>query len=328
MLLRSMHVKTVSFMMWERPPTSTLSLPDAQRTAAAVQRFFDDPRERPAPHSRWISGHRQRRSAIHLRGGACCCHETGRTAGDRSGGTRGCDHRYPAHGGRRQLLGRSSDGSRSPSLCRVVSDQSRLGLKASLEMLVPIGIGAALGWSCGVGLVALIGPSSAFGSAAITEALWLVLGGAVVGLILLGLVAGLRARLGTEQHRRISGVPLDEGPTGGRRPGPGLVDSFPPRRCFTRGRSHIGPSSADGIRRLPAGVPGQLHRAVRQTPGGGTATTASPDRDQDAQVPLLARHTEADRSALGGGCRCRRDCHPPRGSSSMPRHSLNRRRRP
>ena len=42
MLLRSMHVKTVSFMMWERPPTSTLSLPDAQRTASAVQRFFDN----------------------------------------------------------------------------------------------------------------------------------------------------------------------------------------------------------------------------------------------------------------------------------------------
>ena len=69
-----------------------------------------------------------------------------------------------------------------------------LGLKSSLEMIVPVGIGGAAGWICGVGLVSLLGPSPKLGSAVVAETLWISLGAAAFGLMLLGLIAGLRAR--------------------------------------------------------------------------------------------------------------------------------------
>ena len=198
MLLRSMHVDTVRFMMWEQPPSSTLTLGDAQRTASADQRFFDDlgtgahhiaggyvVNEPDAPQYTFLVAHAVAIKQA-VRQGIVLAAIAGVTIATLLMAAAG---NYWADRRRLEIALLVSRGVGPVGL----------GLKAALEMLVPIGIGTTLGWSCAVGLVALIGPSSAFGSVAIIEALWLALGGAVVGLSLLGLVAGLRARLGTER---------------------------------------------------------------------------------------------------------------------------------
>ena len=197
-LLRSMHVNTVRFMMWEQPPTSTLSLADAQRTASAAQRFFDA--LGTAPHH--VAGGYQVIDDVDPQYTFLVAHALAIKQAVRQG-------IVPAAlaGVTIAALLMAAAGSywadrRRHEIALLVSrgvGPLALGFKASLEMLVPIGLGTVLGWSCGLELIALIGPSSAFGSVAITEALWLALGGAVVGLILLGLVAGLRAGLGTER---------------------------------------------------------------------------------------------------------------------------------
>ncbi len=197
MLLPSMHVNTVSFMMWDQPPSTTLSLGDAQRTASAAQRFFHDlgsgvhhiaggyeVNENDAPQYTFVVAHavaieQAVRQGILLAAVAGVAIATLLMA---AAGNYWADRR------RHEIALLVSRGV----------GPVELGLKASLEMLVPIGLGAAFGWLCGVGLVALIGPSSAFGSVAVIDALWLALGGAVVGMSLVGLVAGLRARFGTE----------------------------------------------------------------------------------------------------------------------------------
>ena len=197
-LLRSMHVNTLSFMMWEKPPTSTLSLPDAQRTAAGVQRFFDT----VGSGTHHTAGRFEVTDDVDPQYTFVVAHAVAIQQAVRRGIVPAALAGVTIAALLMAAAGNYWADRRRLEVVLLVSrgvGPVALGLKASLEMLVPIGIGTALGWSCGVGLVALIGPSAAFGSEAIMEALWLALGGAVVGLSLLGLVAGLRARFGTER---------------------------------------------------------------------------------------------------------------------------------
>ncbi len=198
-LLGSMHVSTVSFMTWERPPVSTLSLPDAQRTAWATQRFFDE--LGGAPHH--IAGSYEVISDVDPQYTFLVAHAAATRQAVRQG-------ILPAAlaGAIIAALLMAAAGSywadrRRLEIALLASrgvGPVALGLKASLEMLVPIGVGTALGWLCGIGLVTVIGPSSEFGSAAVTEALWFALGGAAVGLSLLTVVGGLRAWFQTERR--------------------------------------------------------------------------------------------------------------------------------
>lgn len=74
-----------------------------------------------------------------------------------------------------------------------------LGLKAGLELLVPVLGGTIAGFFLARGMVMLLGPSDDLEPAAVQLAVVTVGAGLVIGLALLGLVAGLRARNSTER---------------------------------------------------------------------------------------------------------------------------------
>jgi putative ABC transport system permease protein len=80
-----------------------------------------------------------------------------------------------------------------------------LAVKAALELTAPAVLGTALGWGLAIGLVKWLGPSGDLDHQAPITALWTALIGLVCGVLLLSLVAGLRARNATERpvgHRR------------------------------------------------------------------------------------------------------------------------------
>ncbi|MGI8695670.1 MAG: FtsX-like permease family protein, partial [Mycobacteriales bacterium] len=80
-----------------------------------------------------------------------------------------------------------------------------LAVKAAAELTAPALIGAALGWGLAIGLVRLLGPSSTLDRAAPGQAALTAAGAFVLGVLLLALVAGVRARNATERpvgHRR------------------------------------------------------------------------------------------------------------------------------
>ncbi len=315
-------------MMWEQPPASTLTLADAQRTASAAQRFFDDlgsgvhhiaggyeVTEADNPQYPFLVAHavavkQAVRQGIVLAALAAVSIATLLIA---AAGSYWADRR------RLEIALLVSRGVGPPAF----------GLKASLEMLIPVGIGAALGWSCGIGLVALIGPSSAFGSVAIIEALWFALGGAGVGLCLLGLVAGMRARTrnraqssdlagtaGPGSHWRSSawawpcGFCINLGDVsleaGARRPQLFRRDSLSSHWCSSSA------STALFARLLVLGL---------RRPRLRTAT-------KDAPVPLWLATRRLIGAPSRGGRRCRLDCRTPRCLRlCRGTHAIERRRR-
>lgn len=74
-----------------------------------------------------------------------------------------------------------------------------IAAKAVLEMLVWLAAGGVLGWLAAVGLVRLLGPSDLLDPSAVPAALARTGVALAVGLVLLGLVAGLRTRAMTER---------------------------------------------------------------------------------------------------------------------------------
>ncbi len=80
-----------------------------------------------------------------------------------------------------------------------------LAVKAAAELTLPAVIGTALGWGMAIGLVRLMGPSSVLDASAPRDAGLTAAATLVAGVLLLALVAGLRARNATERpvgHRR------------------------------------------------------------------------------------------------------------------------------
>ena len=75
------------------------------------------------------------------------------------------------------------------------------GALAAVEALVPVALGAALGWAIAVGVVSLLGPSSVLDPAARDQALRGVLRASAFGLVLYGVAAGVASRTGSEARR-------------------------------------------------------------------------------------------------------------------------------
>lgn len=86
-----------------------------------------------------------------------------------------------------------------------------LAAKAGLELLLPAFVGAVLGWGMSIGLIRWLGPSSDLDPSAPVLAALTAGATFILGMLLLGLVAGLRARSTVER------------PIGKRRSWPALV---------------------------------------------------------------------------------------------------------
>lgn len=69
-----------------------------------------------------------------------------------------------------------------------------IGAKAVLELAAPALIGGVAGWGAAAGLVRLLGPSPLLDPAGIRRGLWLALAAVVLGVVLLGVLAAIRAR--------------------------------------------------------------------------------------------------------------------------------------
>jgi putative ABC transport system permease protein len=69
-----------------------------------------------------------------------------------------------------------------------------IGAKAVLELAAPAVVGGVAGWGAAVGLVRLLGPSALLDPAGIRRGLWLALAAVVLGIVLLGVLAAVRAR--------------------------------------------------------------------------------------------------------------------------------------
>ncbi len=81
-----------------------------------------------------------------------------------------------------------------------------IGIKAGLEAVPLMGIGAALGWIGSIGLLALVGPSSAFGSSALVRSAVFVIGAEALALVLL---AALGAPHDLSTQARTHPCPVD-----------------------------------------------------------------------------------------------------------------------
>ena len=79
-----------------------------------------------------------------------------------------------------------------------------IGIKAGLEAVPLMGIGAVLGWIGSVGLLALVGPSSAFGPSALVRGAVFVIAAEALALVLLAAMASLM----TTRESRASRLPL------------------------------------------------------------------------------------------------------------------------
>jgi putative ABC transport system permease protein len=88
-----------------------------------------------------------------------------------------------------------------------------IGIKAGLEAVPLMVIGAVLGWIGSLGLLALVGPSSAFGSDAIVRSACLAIATDVLALFLLAAMAALMTTGGKRASRlalpRLSRVPFE-----------------------------------------------------------------------------------------------------------------------
>ena len=92
-----------------------------------------------------------------------------------------------------------------------------LGGKAALENLIPVAVGAVVGWAAASGLVVAIGPSGSLPTSARFDGLWASLAGGAFALLLVWVVAGLRVRSGAVQRfgrSRIARVPFELLPLG------------------------------------------------------------------------------------------------------------------
>lgn len=72
-----------------------------------------------------------------------------------------------------------------------------LAVKAMLEMVLPVAAGVVLGWVAAIRLVGELGPSARLDAGAQVTALLATAGAAVLGLLLVGVVAAMRSRGGT-----------------------------------------------------------------------------------------------------------------------------------
>ena len=81
-----------------------------------------------------------------------------------------------------------------------------LGLRASLEALLPVIVGAAAGWAVAHALVSTFGPSDTIGAGASESAVRATVITGVAALILLGVMAGAAARRQTDLERRREGA--------------------------------------------------------------------------------------------------------------------------
>jgi putative ABC transport system permease protein len=87
-----------------------------------------------------------------------------------------------------------------------------LGIKAALESLLPVIVGALVGWLAAFELVRAIGPSSALPEIARLDSLWSVLAAAALALALVCVVVSLRVREhaeGTTARNRLTRVPIE-----------------------------------------------------------------------------------------------------------------------
>ncbi len=78
-----------------------------------------------------------------------------------------------------------------------------LGLKAALESVGPVLVGAIAGWVAAFGLVGGIGPSSVLPVSSLLEALWIALGVGIVSFGLVWLVASIRVRGASATRRTV-----------------------------------------------------------------------------------------------------------------------------
>jgi putative ABC transport system permease protein len=69
-----------------------------------------------------------------------------------------------------------------------------IGVKAALEMALPAVVGAAAGWGVALAVVKLLGPTTLVDAPAVADSLRRTAVALAVGVVLLGLVAGVRAR--------------------------------------------------------------------------------------------------------------------------------------
>lgn len=95
-----------------------------------------------------------------------------------------------------------------------------LAIKAALELVIPAALGTVAGYYLARGLIAAAGPADDLESSAINLAILTTVAGFVVGLLLLSIVAGLRARNSTEKpvgHKRswLAYVPFELALLGG-----------------------------------------------------------------------------------------------------------------
>jgi putative ABC transport system permease protein len=95
---------------------------------------------------------------------------------------------------------------------------TELGLKAALESIGPVALGAIAGWGAAYGLVAGIGPSSVLPLSSLFEALWIGIGIGLVSFLLVWAVASIRVR-GTSStpspgRRRYARIPFEIVPLG------------------------------------------------------------------------------------------------------------------
>ncbi len=87
-----------------------------------------------------------------------------------------------------------------------------LGAKAALENVIPVAVGAVVGWAAASALVVAIGPSGSLPASSRLDGLLASLAGGALALLLVWVVAGMRVRSTTAQHfgrSRLARVPFE-----------------------------------------------------------------------------------------------------------------------
>ncbi len=88
-----------------------------------------------------------------------------------------------------------------------------IGVKAGFEAVPLMGLGAVLGWVGSVGLLALVGPSSDFGTAALVRSAWFALAAEALALLLLAImtacITGMRRRAANQALPRLARLPFE-----------------------------------------------------------------------------------------------------------------------
>jgi putative ABC transport system permease protein len=199
-ILHAAHQSDLGYFLWEQPPSGSAPLPDAHRAEQAVSAFnqtVGTVHGFTTSRGHRIGGHFVVSDPVPGQLGFVVAHATAVQRAVREGILPGSVAGVVIAALLTAAAGSYWADRRRLEVALLAArgvSPAALGLKSSLEMILPVAIGGGAGWIAGVGLVSLLGPSSELGSAAVVESLWISLGAAALGLVLLGLIAGLRAR--------------------------------------------------------------------------------------------------------------------------------------